>query len=206
MPIPQYKNNKPSETDYAYDAKVVYCKAKLKDKYNQMDIKKFADDFEIILRDIDFEWRYKRKDGSLRIPSYKQIVNNWFKQHNWKQCSANYIHPKLKIQKEEAELIYDKSYLPDTISDYQELDEYRELLKKELGKDEPDTKELERITNLIDKTLNRIEKRLNKNVQKFEGNIKSENLNIEVPSTEEVLKEHEDSISRFISRRLKKTD
>ena len=37
-------------------------------------------------------------------------------------------------------------------------------------------------------------------------NSKSENLNIEVPSTEEVLKEHEDSISRFISRRLKKTD
>ena len=206
MSIPQYKTNKPSETDYAYDAKVVYCKAKLKDKYNQMDIKHFADNFEKILRDIDFEWCHKCKDGTLRIPSYKQIVNNWFKQHEWEQCSKNYIHPKLKIQKEEAELIYDKSYLPDTISDYQELDDYRELLKKELKKEEPDTKELERLANLIDKTLVRIEKRLNKNVQKFEGNIKSENLNVEVKSTEEVLKEHEDSISRFISRRLKKTD
>lgn len=37
-------------------------------------------------------------------------------------------------------------------------------------------------------------------------NSKSENLNVEVKSTEEALKEHEDSISRFISRRLTKTD
>ena len=45
-----------------------------------------------------------------------------------------------------------------------------------------------------------------KDTHKLEADIKSENLNVEVKTTEEVLKEHEDSISRFISRRLKKTD
>ena len=142
MSIPQYKTNKPSETPYAYDSKVVYCKNKLKDRYNQIDIQYFADHFEEMLENIGFEWKHKRKNGEYKYPSADQIRNNWFHQHKWEECSETYCDKKTVQNKKKAQQVYDKGILDDTITDFKKIDrldhrhEALEEIEKKTGEDQ----------------------------------------------------------------------
>ena len=122
MSIPQFKDNKPSETDYAYDTKVVYCKVKEKDRYDEITIKHFADNFEEMLNEVDFEWKHRGPEGQPRYPSYKQIVNHWFKEHNWESCSNNYSNKHAAKQMERATAVYDKGIFNDTVTDFKKID------------------------------------------------------------------------------------
>lgn len=122
-------NGKTTESKYALDTKVVYCIASYNDEYNEMTLTYFVEHFEEILNDIEFEWKHKKKDGSPRYPSYKQITNNWFYQYEWKRCAKEYVEEKTDHAKEESILIYNKKILKDTISDFKLIDSLRERIK-----------------------------------------------------------------------------
>ena len=82
---------KTTESQYALDTKIVYCITSYNDEYNEMTVKKFADDFKEKLHEANFEWKHKKKDGTPRYPSYRQIItvlnismqNIRFKQKDW---------------------------------------------------------------------------------------------------------------------------
>jgi len=167
MSIPQFKDNKPSETDYAYDTKVVYCKVKEKDRYDEITIKHFADNFEKMLNDVDFEWKHRSPEGQPRYPSYKQIVNHWFKEHNWESCSNNYSNKHAAKQMERATAVYDKGIFNDTVTDFKKIDRlnrrHEELEAKEKGPNgEDQTYRKAKIEEEINSIWNRIRTRLDK--------------------------------------------
>lgn len=165
MSIPQYKNNKPSETPYAYDSKVVYCKKKQQDRYDEIDVQYFADHFEEILDDIGFEWKHKCKDGTWRYPSADQIRNNWYHQHKWEECSETYSNKKTEQNTKKANQVYDKGILTDTITDFKKIDRlnkrHEELESLEIG-DIDHTYRKAKIEEEINSIWNRIRARLDK--------------------------------------------
>lgn len=166
MSIPQYKDNKPSETDYAHDAKVVYCKKKLQDRYNELTVKYFAENFEQMLSDVDFEWKHRCPDGTLRIPSDKQISNHWFKNHKWKECAETYCEKHTHNQKKQANQVYDKGFLNDTIDDFKLIDSLKERIKT-LQQDEKltgndNTYRIAKLEEMINSIWHRIRERLDK--------------------------------------------
>jgi len=181
MSIPQFKDNKPSETDYAYDTKVVYCKIKQKDRYDEITIKHFADNFEQMLNDVDFEWRHKGADGSPRYPSYKQIVNHWFKEHNWESCSDGYSNKHTDKQMQRATTVYDKGIFDDTVTDFKKIDRlnqrHQELEKIEKQTGEDQTYRKAKIEEEISSIWNRIRERLglNKDQVEITGNMETTN-------------------------------
>lgn len=164
MTIPQYKNNKPSETDYAHDTKVVYCKKKLQDRYNQLTLKDFINNFPQMLKDVDFEWRHKCPDGSPRYPSYKQVANHWFKPHKWEECSETYCNTKTEQNKKKASQVYDKGLLDDTITDFKKIDrlnQRHEVLEEiENASGEDQTYRKAKIEEEINSIWHRIRERL----------------------------------------------
>ena len=165
MSIPQYKTNKPSETSYAYDSKVVYCKKKQQDRYDEIDVQYFADHFEEILDDIGFEWKHKCKDGTWRYPSADQIRNNWYHQHKWEECSETYSNRKTDQNTKKANQVYNKGILTDTITDFKKIDrlnkrhEELEELEKQ-GEDQ--TYRKAKIEEEINSIWHRIRERLDK--------------------------------------------
>jgi len=170
MGIPQFKDNKPSETDYAYDTKVVYCKVKEKDRYDEITLKYFADNFEDMLNDVDFEWKHRDPGGGPRYPSYKQIVNHWFKEHNWESCSNNYSNKHTAEQMQRATNVYDKGIFNDTVTDFKKIDRlnrrHEELEAKEQGPNgEDQTYRKAKIEEEINSIWNRIRTRLEKDVE-----------------------------------------
>ena len=166
MPIPQYKTNKPSETPYAYDSKVVYCKNKLQDRYNDIDIQYFADHFKEMLDNIGFEWKHKRPDGTCKYPSADQIRNNWFHQHKWEECSETYCNSKTEQNKKKANQVYDKGILDDTITEFKKIDRLNErhatLEEIENTTGEDQTYRKAKIEEEINSIWHRIRERLEK--------------------------------------------
>jgi len=154
MSIPQYKDKKPAETNYAYDTKVVYCKKKLQDVYNELTVTYFAENFEQMLKDVEFEWKHYTK-GKPRYPSLKQILNHWFNQHKWEECSQNYVDEMTAHDKKKARQVYDKKYLKDTITDFKTIDRLRARHKT--------LEDLEKIDPTLDNTYKKakIEEEIN---------------------------------------------
>ena len=160
---PLQKGNR-TESDYAYDSKILYCIAKLNDEYDVLDTKSFQRKFEELLTDIDYPWKHKKKDGSLRIPSYKQIVNNWYEENKWDDCAKAYANDHLEPQKAEALIIYDKKFKKDTIADFQLIDSLRDRIKvlqqREKQLNEDHTYRIAKLEETINSIWHRIRERL----------------------------------------------
>ena len=192
MPIPQYKTNKPSETPYAYDSKVVYCKNKLEDRYDEIDVQYFADHFEEMLNNIGFEWKHKRQDGTWKYPSADQIRNNWYHQHKWEECSQTYCDKKTTHNKRKANQVFDKGILSDTITDFKKIDRLNkrhEELEKLENNEIDHTYRKAKIEEEINSIWNRICARLGKDKEEQQ----SDEIMI-IPNTPE----HEDQHIRDI--------
>ncbi len=155
---------KRTESDYAYDSKIVYCMANYNDEYGQMTVKDFADNFEEKLKEVDFEWKHKKKDGTPRYPSYKQIKNKWWKLYKWAECATVYAEDKKGPELEKAILIFDKKILKDTITDFKTIDSHQERIKQlrlqEKLEGVDNTYKIARLEETINSIWHRIKERL----------------------------------------------
>ena len=176
-------HGKTTESKYAYDSKLVYCIAKLKDHYNELDIQTFADTFPQILDDIGFEWKHRKK-GKLRTPSADQIRNNWYHLNKWEACSKAYAEDILGPQKEQAKLIYDKKLLEDTIKDFKLIDDLRDridfLLEKQKSEEVKYDYQIAKNEETINSIWHRIRERLGLDIEDV-----IENPHLEIPVFED---------------------
>lgn len=106
-----------TESLYAYDTKIQYCKAKFKDTYNELSLRKFSNKLKKDIENGTIKWNHRR------IPSYDTMKGKWWKKYKWEECSKAYTDDALRPQREHARLIYAKRYLNDITKDFKRMDE-----------------------------------------------------------------------------------
>ena len=211
------------ERPYAHFIKLCWFEVHFQDIQNKISFRKFCKNFKqimentTIIEDIeaeyDLEWSYYNEDGSLKEPNYEDIkCNKWRKKYKYSELYGIYKSDKLQSVEMTEREKYIRNLPKLNNHDYDLLDTCYEKEEEYQEKEKTTGKDMTYYRNKNNDTISNTDERLrkrngfDKTKVELDGNIKSENLNVEVKSTEEVLKEHEDSISRFISRRLKKTD
>ena len=186
------------ESELCYATKKLGAIVNYYEIYEKITFEYFINHIEKFIKKYEFDWP-EPKPGKDKYPKYA-TAKEWPSKYDYASCVQCFENYQLNFDKNKADSIYDKKSPQDTISDFKNYDAYEEQIQKELSKDNPDPTVIDKWENLKDRCLNRNAKRTGRDVQKFEGKIKSENLNMNIPTTEEALKENEDTISNFLNR------
>jgi len=198
------RGNGLNESPVCYATKKLWAIVCYYEIYEDITYKYFINNIEYFIKKYKFQWPEGKP-----YPKYTTACL-WPSKYDYQECVQCYENKKLKYDKEKAELIHDKKYPQDTVSDFKNYDLYNREIEAELAKEDPDFKKIELLENLKDKVWNRNNKRSGRDVQKFEGNIKgnvkTENINLTMKTTAEVLDENADTIERFIERRMHQSD
>ena len=109
-------DEKGDETQYAHDTKVLYCKYKFEDIYDEKNLTDFAKWLHESITNGTIEWKYKR------IPHYKTIESKWFDRWDWEGCAKAYEEEMTQPLQNTARLIFEKRMLEDTITDFKTID------------------------------------------------------------------------------------
>ena len=168
------------EPPMAYDAKRLWAITKYNDTYNEITFDYFLHHFEEMIESASFEWKHNT------YPNPKTAAR-WPGKYDWKGCCKHYEDYKLGKSRADADLIYDKKYLSDTIDDFKLIDSIKErirLLQQEeklTGTD--NTYRIAKLEEMINSIWHRIRERLDKD--QSETNV-NETINIPVnPEHEE---------------------
>lgn len=146
------------EPPMAYDTKRLWAIIKYNDTYNEITFDYFLNNFEEMIKSASFDWKHES------YPNPKTAAR-WPGKYDWKGCCEYYENYKLGNSKQEADLIYNKKYLQDTITDFKKIDRLNErhqeleLLEKH-GEDQ--TYRKAKIEEEINSIWERIRKRLGK--------------------------------------------
>jgi len=198
------RGNGLNESPTCYATKQLWAIVCYYEIYEDINFKYFIEHIEHFIEKYHFDWPKNKP-----YPKYNN-ARKWPKKYDYQECVQCYENKKLNFNSEKANAIHDKKYFTDTVSDFKHYDRYDKLIDEELSKEEPDVNRLERLENLKDKAYARSTKRSGRDVQKFEGNIKgnvkTENINLTMKTTAEVLDENADTIERFIERRMHQSD
>lgn len=188
--------------------KQLYVREQHKNPFKKINYRDFLKNIKEICKIHHFDWTCKYDNGRRKYPSINGNAIHWCK--NYDYPGAYRIYADLISDENYDELLRLNRILQD--GEVRGLLEEKQNIRNQIHNlDHDDSNysfELKRLLESYKLCVSLIDSELGLDVKRLEvnGNIKSENLNVEVKSTDEVLKEHEDSISRFISRRLKKTD
>lgn len=109
-------DSKGDESEYAHDAKVLYCKFKFEDIFNEKNLTDFHEWLNKSIIEGTIEWKHKT------IPVYKTIQSKWFKRWKWEKSAKSYADEMKRPLRESARLIFEKRILEDTIKDFKTID------------------------------------------------------------------------------------
>ena len=207
---------KKREPEYWFKIKEAWLEVKYHDNHDKLSKKEFFRNFLKYLEKYGITWDFKDKKGNIKIPNLKDYEyadkNRCFKKYLWDECYEQYEIDRMTTAEQNAVKAYKKSIAKRTIKrleQIEELDEHEDKLIKQQKEDDVhnEDKILKTEKAKATKEANiREELGLTKTKVEFDGKVKSENLNVEVKPTDQVLKEHEDSISEFVSAIIGKTE
>lgn len=109
-------DSKGDESEYAHDAKVLYCKFKFEDIFNEKTLTDFHEWLTQSIIEGTIEWNHKT------TPVYKTIQSKWFKRWKWEESSEAYADEMKRPLRGSARLIFEKRILEDTIKDFKTID------------------------------------------------------------------------------------
>lgn len=195
------RDNGLKEPKMSYDTKKLWAIVKFNDFYEEITFKHFIKNIEHFIKIYEFEWEHDK---------YPNLgtAQNWYPKYDYNECVECYENYQLENSPRKAEKLWTKRVLNDTISDYKSVDDCNKNIKKLRQEPKPNVYAIAKEEETRDRIYNRIQGRLGKKKETREhtGNlgIQSENLNLNIQPSEEVLEENEDTFERFIERRLKK--
>jgi len=162
------RGNGLNESPVCYATKQLWAIVCFYEIYEDVTFKYFIEHIDHFVEKYHFAW----PDGK-PYPKYNN-ARKWPRKYDYDECVQCYENKRLNFDSKKAEAIHDKKYSQDTISDFKNYDAYDELIAKELAKEHPDTKEIERLESLKDKVWNRNLKRSGRDIQKFEGKLNAD--------------------------------
>lgn len=154
------------EPPMAYDAKRLWAIIKYNDTYNEITFDYFLNHFEEMIKSASFDWKHDS------YPNPKTAAR-WPGKYDWKGCCTHYENHKLGKSKSDADLIYDKKYLSDTIDDFKLIDSIKERItllqqdEKLTGTD--NTYRIAKLEEMINSIWHRIRERLDKDKEDTSG-------------------------------------
>lgn len=185
FPKPLRDNGK-KETSIAYDAKRLWAITKFNDTYNEITFDYFLHHFEEMIKKASFEWKHNTYPNP-------NTAKDWPGKYDWKGCCKHYEDYKLGKSKNDADLIYNKKYLSDTIDDFKLIDTLKDRIRtlqtEEQLTGQDNTYRIAKLEEMIDSIWHRIRERLGKDKEE-----PTSNETITVP----VNPEHEDQTIRDI--------
>jgi hypothetical protein len=149
------------EPPMAYDAKRLWAITKYNDTYNEITFDYFLHNFKEMIESASFDWKHDT------YPNPKTAAR-WPGKYDWKGCCTHYENYKLGNSKKEANLIYDKKYLQDTITDFKKIDrlnQRHEALEEMEKYGEDQTYRKAKIEEEIDSIWSRIRTRLGLDIE-----------------------------------------
>ena len=126
------RGNGYNESAICYATKQLWAITSFYDTYNEITYKYFIEHIEEFIEKHGFDWPKGKK-----YPEYS-TAKDWPKKYDYEECRQHYQNKKLGTSKKDADTIYDKKYLSDTITDFKKIDR--------LNKRHEELEEIERTT------------------------------------------------------------
>ena len=148
-----------NESKVCYATKQLWAITTFYDTYNEITYKYFIEHITEFIEKYEFDWPEGKK-----LPEYS-TAKEWPSKYDYQECVDCYKNHKLGTLKADADLIYDKKYLQDTITDFKKIDrlnkrhEELELLEDD---DVDHTYRKAKIEEEINSIWHRIRERLDK--------------------------------------------
>lgn len=195
------RGNGLNESKLCYATKRLWAIVRYYDFYHKITFKQFIKDIQHFIEIYEFPWELED------YPKYA-TAKDWYHKYDFDSCVKCYEDYQLGHSHKEAQLLYDKRYFTDTSTDYQRLDETAKNIDNLREQGNPNVYALAKEEETYDRIFNRIQERLGRKKETYKVETENTNLNIntETITTEQVLKDNEDTITRFINRRLKETN
>jgi hypothetical protein len=149
-----------NESKVCYATKQLWAITTFHDTYNEITFKHFIEHIGEFIEKYGFDWPKGKK-----YPEYG-TAKDWPQKYDYQECVECYENHKLGNSKKEADLIFDKKYLSDTITDFKRIDrlnkrhETLEEIEDQTGEDQ--TYRKAKIEEEINSIWNRICVRLGK--------------------------------------------